>query len=52
MRNLNAFQVSTTAKLFALGNCDMYAGTKLGGKTCPAEDDNPYQKKKKKKRKS
>jgi hypothetical protein len=50
IRNLNAFQVSTSEKLFALGNCDMYIGVKLGGRVCLSEDNNPYAKKKKKKK--
>ena len=51
LRNLNAFQVSTTEKLFSLGNCDLYVGVNVGGKTCLAEDDNPYEKRQKKKKK-
>ncbi len=47
LRNLNAFQVSTTAKLFSLGACEMYVGVKLDGKVCLAEDENPYEKKRK-----
>jgi hypothetical protein len=44
LRNLNAFQVSTTAKLFALANCDMYVGVRVDGKFCLEEDENPYEK--------
>ena len=51
LRSLNAFQVSSTEKLFALGNCDMYIGVKVGGRVCLSEDNNPYAKKKKKKKK-
>lgn len=52
LRSLNAFQVSSTPKLFALASCDAYVGVKLGGKTCLAEDDNPYDKIKERRRKS
>jgi hypothetical protein len=51
LRSLNAFQVSTTAKLFALGSCDMYIGVKVGGRVCLAEDANPYVKKRRRRRK-
>ena len=40
-----------TAKLFALSNCEMYVGVKIGGKVCLAEDDNPYEIEKARKRK-
>ena len=52
IRNLNAFQVSTSAKLFALASCDMYIGVKIGGRVCLSEDNNPYEKKKSKKKKT
>ena len=28
-------------------HCDVYEGVRLGGRTCPGADDNPYDKKKK-----
>ena len=43
LRSLNAFQVSTTQKLFDLANCEMYVGVRLDGKTCLGEGDNPYE---------
>jgi len=52
LRNLNAFQVSTTQKLFALGNCEPYEGVRLGGKVCLAADDNPYEMARQRKKKA
>jgi hypothetical protein len=51
LRTLNAFQVSSTNKLFALANCDMYVGVRVEGKTCLDEGENPYDRAKKTKRK-
>mmetsp|Transcript_36929 Transcript_36929/g.73684 ORF Transcript_36929/g.73684 Transcript_36929/m.73684 type:complete len:107 (-) Transcript_36929:326-646(-) len=52
LRSLNAFQVSTTEKLFALASCDMYIGVKIGGRVCLSEENNPFAKKKKKKQRA
>ena len=52
LRTLNAFQVSTTQKLVALASCEMYEGVILGGKTCLADDDDPYEKARQRKKKA